>query len=991
MNIKHLIVIGSAFLSVFSVQAATCTWNGGNWSEASNWTNGTKPNPEGGDSVIINNSGTAGAEFVIDVSEDCVKISGLTLGKDYNTPGNSFVVSGKPIQLSGDVTLRAAGARVDNDIVLTKATWTVTGSRTGSAWASVTFGGNITELTENLVTTLTLGANKFNATFDGSITLPNATLRGDAYAAETAAKTYKFNGPVKVKELINNNNDDNRDNNSFNFYTTGNEWTTLQQGNAKQGRFYPRCANAFPETTVVTFSGKAKNATSEAWALELNGFNQTIDRIEGPESTLCYVRSTTSPAGGATTLTLKGTADATAYASVQNNISLVYDPTGDYTQTFLGTANTTIGTITVSNGTFKVGGTAGFAGVTAITVADGAVFDMSEAINEGALAGVTAIEVGANAKFTMSANNTTPFTDNAVTLNLKSTSEFTIPDGVTLYLEDVYIDGQRQPGGSIAGGTGPFKGTGSVFVREKEVPTVEATWDGGAGADTALTTAANWEGDETPQLQAGGLLAHFANGGSEATVSGTATFKGFAFDGTSPTFAIRGGNADLAKLRELGITVGANHNVTNAVTTEIKADQRWTIGSGSTLTLGAPVTMNATYAVTNLGPGKITLNAENGYKGPLYFGLDVATAPALEIGAATNAFGEASDETVTLWMLNVANGLVLHDTVIERPLAFKNVGNGSTGVFSADGTNRFTKGVKFAAAGSSAGTGNLRLNLNGGRMAFEKGVSAGWPCAFYPTAGELVLHPMTGYATIHTMLLSENARLVFEKDTDNPVQMVFTTFKMTGASSVTFKAADAATLGSGGGDSVGLYLSHTSAKIDLNGFNQVFGPTYEMPNGVVTSATPAVWTTGTTAARTINSGVAFTGCAGFKLTQGTVTFTKSQASTNATVAVSAGTLAFAQDATWLGATNVVISGTGKLTVNTAKTFKNAVVSIADTGKIEIPDGVVMRCDKLVVDGTEVKSGTFGSSESTGDQTYAAHFLGKGVLTVGKVGIVIVFR
>lgn len=981
----------AGMLAGVTAHAGTCTWNGGNWSESSNWSNSTKPNTAGGDNVVIYNAGTAGAVFNIDVEDDCVKIAGLTLGNSWDTPGNSFVVKGKPIQMTGDVTFRASGVVVSNDIVLAKTSPYWTGSRS-SGTASATFAGDISELTANNVTSFRIGSNKFAVTFDGSVNLPNATLQASEGGAGsgTSDKSCTFNGPVCVKELKNNIYDS-YDRQKFNFYATGNSWTTLQQGNASQGRFQPRCENALADTTVLTFSQKAKDATSGEWVLDMFGFNQSIDRIEGPESDRCYVRSTTSPADGATTLTLKGTANATAYANVQNNISLVYDPTDEFTQTFVGSNNTTKGTITVSNGTFRLAGNASFPNVTAITVADGATFDMGDAVNEGALAGVAEITVGEGAKFVMSAGNATPFTDFAVTLRLASTAEFSLPEGARYNVADIYIDGQHQPGGEYSGGGGPFKGSGVIYARESEVATVEATWDGGAGGNTAISEADNWEDDETPQLMDGGLLAHFANGGSEAVIDGTVNFKGVAFDGTSAAFALKGGVSDLAYIRELGVSVAANHNATNSVKVEVKADQCWTVGAGATLTIESPVTMAAPYSVTNLGPGKIVVNSANAYKGPLFWGLSAATSPQLEVFAPTNAFGESSDEAVTLWMKNAASGLVLHGTTIERPVEFKGVNNGSAVAFVADGTNRFTKGVKFSAGGSSAGTGNMRANFTDGRVAFEGGVNAGWPLALYMTSGgECHVKAAAGYNYVHTLVLGGGTSMTLDKDGDRNMQ--FTVLNMTGAGTVKFLSEDAATAGIGGGPDVGFYIQHSGAKLDLNGFDNTFSPTYVMSNGEVYSPTPAVWTTKTTGARAITSGVSFTGCAGFVLTEGSVTFSRSQASTNATVAVSGGTLTFAQGVTWGGATNVVVSGSGRLVMAHSRTFsKNAVLSISGTGVVEIPQGVSLNVGDMVVDGETVQHGTYGSAESGADATYAAHFAGGGTVRVGASGFFLIVR
>ena len=117
---------------------------------------------------------------------------------------------------------------------------------------------------------------------------------------------------------------------------------------------------------------------------------------------------------------------------------------------------------------------------------------------------------------------------------------------------------------------------------------------------------------------------------------------------------------------------------------------------------------------------------------------------------------------------------------------------------------------------------------------------------------------------------------------------------------------------------------------------------------------------------------------------------RSQTSTNATVAVSGGTLTFAQGVTWGGATNVVVSGSGRLVMAHSRTFsKNAVLSISGTGVVEIPQGVSLNVGDMVVDGETVQHGTYGSAESGADATYAAHFAGGGTVRVGASGFVLI--
>lgn len=932
MNVRRLMMIGSFALAAFVSQAETCTWSGGTWS-AGSW---DPAPPNEGDAVVIDNA-TADAMFVVDV--DSVSISSLT----FKSGGKPCYVTGGTFNISAQNAITAHHAMtISNNLVLAHAQ-----PRLNADSGRSTYCGDVT-LTSATGDFRTFGAG--GSTFYGTVTIPRDFQIGGGTAWKYG--THSFYGPVACRNVTVATY---YDNSTYTFYSTDNSWTICETGYyVKNGA---GTAGALPATSVMR---AVANDYYSGGAFKLNGTDQTVDRLSGTTKTLTVDGGTS-----AMTLTLRATASDESKALLNGSLSLVYAPTDPgFVQTINGGENTMNGTITVSNGTFKATGTATFRNVTAIDVEDGAVFDIGEAMNEGGLTDVREVVVGANGKFVMSANNATPFSDNAVTLRLSSSSEFTIPDGETLYVKDYYLDGIRQDAGPYAGGTGPFRGNGTVYAEEHEVPTVEATWDGGAGeGDTSLLTAENWEGDEVPPLADGGLLAHFANGGSAAAVDGRANFKGLAFDGSSQVFSLTGGETDVALLRELGLTVAANHDVTNAVTTEVKADQCWTIGSGARMNLNAPVTMAATYAVTNIGPGTIVFNVENDFKGPLHFGVSADTRVKLVVNVPTNAFGKASDELVTIWRADDWAVVSLNGTVVERPVAIKGGNEASNPAFQAHGTNRFTK--SFTASGN-----------------------------FMPYMGDALI--MEGGCNIQNWFMPLNGRMIVRNEPLNSGYSYFSDgafqFECTGNRLNTLILMKNTILDCRCANAFSANTSMSGGQILLNGFDQ--GCTFaSMTGGTVQSDTPAVLAV-TCNSSMENTGTRFLGCAGLKLNgaaASTLTICHSQSSTNATVAVEKGTLAFSSGATWTGATNVVVSGTGRLVVADGRTVKNAVVRISDTGKIEILAGVTMRCAKLVVDGEEVTSGTFGSAESAGDKRFAEHFTGGGVMTVGTLGLMLLLR
>ena len=92
-----------------------------------------------------------------------------------------------------------------------------------------------------------------------------------------------------------------------------------------------------------------------------------------------YIRAT-----AAATVTMNATADRTNDWLLKDDgaakaMSLVWNPTGDYTYTCVGHANTIHGTITVRRGTFAIGDSCSFSNVTAVSVANGATLKVSSA------------------------------------------------------------------------------------------------------------------------------------------------------------------------------------------------------------------------------------------------------------------------------------------------------------------------------------------------------------------------------------------------------------------------------------------------------------------------------------------------------------------------------------------------------------------------------------------------------------------------------------
>ncbi len=110
------------------------------------------------------------------------------------------------------------------------------------------------------------------------------------------------------------------------------------------------------------------------------------------------------------------------------------------------------------------------------------------------------------------------------------------------------------------------------------------------------------------------------------------------------------------------------------------------------------------------------------------------------------------------------------------------------------------------------------------------------------------------------------------------------------------------------------------------------------------------------------------------------------------VTVSAGTLEFDPDTTWLNGTNVTVRGTGTLKLG-GVTFGEQANFFAEGNdwKIDIPEGTVQHCAALTVDGVKLAGGRYGGADSPADKkSLAAHFVGNGVLSVKSQGLTLIF-
>ena len=940
--------------------AQAATWTNGNWSVAENWAEGVVP--AAGAAVTISNL-TAGATFNVDV--DSVNISSLT----FASGGKQCYVVGGTLNISAQAAVVANHSMtISNALVLSSATVKLSAAAATSERSYYCGDVTLTHATGDLYS-----FGKGGSTFYGTVTVPRDFRPGNGALWQSGSHHY-FYGPLKCRHVLNASS---YDDTTYHYESTSNSWTYFETGNYVRNAV--ATAGALPKTAVLRAYGSDYYAGGTC---SLNGTDQTIDRLSGTKKQLAVNGGST-----AMTLTLLATASDTSKAALNGSLSLVYAPTNSsYVQTVNGGVCSMNGSLTVSNGTFRAGATTKFANVTRIVVADGATFDLATT-NANALAGVTSIEVGALGRFAITNTAATPFTASAVDLVMDESATFELPADANYLFKGVTIGGVPLEGDTYSGGgaVSNFTGTGSITVPAVEKPTVDATWDGG-GDDDGMATPGNWDGDETPALGAASLYPLFATGGTQATIDRALDFKGVHFGGAAGRFdLVSGGSAANLTVRQLGFAVDATHTNAVDVPVKVKSDQTWSIGANSMLQFKQPVSMNTAYAVTVAGSGVTTgadvykrqtsvlrLDGDNGFLGD--FTINNAL---VNVYSTTNAFGPASDTTVTL----SDSQLYLHGGVIERPVTL-NGQNNEYYWFRPYGTNVFTKMFTQTCT-------YWRPQLKGDIIT-EGGVTVTCQVFFngdagteWTVRGKPWKHTGTTSAVCQLEVISGSIR--FEVDGNLIVRLFLRGGQVHCGVDNPFS----------GRSDIQLNCNNKNSTMHLHGHEVSFGTMNTMSSGTIDSDVPGGVLRLSEHSTTItNVAVRFTGAAGFEMGgTGAVVFTNAMESAGR-VGVTRGRLEFTETGSWLNCTNVTASGTGRLKIAQSKVFHgHANLAIADSGVVELAEGACPSFHHAFIGGIKVKPGLYSGEEGPANakKTYATHFAGKGAIRVYGDGFLMVFH
>lgn len=632
----------------------------------------------------------------------------------------------------------------------------------------------------------------------------------------------------------------------------------------------------------------------------------------------------------------------------------------DYTFTFARAVSDTQGGLVVENGE--------------VILADGATFTS-----------LTGLVVRAGAKLTVESGAGRDFSARELVVESDSAS-VRLGAGVMMTAVGLKVAEKPVAPGLYRAGSGlPWlTGDGELLVMGSGGAPAEATWTG-AGADDKVSTALNWDGGVTPDLDGGCVTATFATGGPtemdrRAYFAGVILSNGFSFTGTEAL--LLGANG----LRIADATAATTYTIASPLMAA--ANARYYVGTNTTLNLTGPIASVAGSVPTFAGSGAVNFKATSTTAVNINLNGDTLPAgattkspkPGVYTGEADNAFGGAGGTTFADLMASklVFSGDQVQDRAFETRCA-KN--DQDYGISLKDGNITFNAKVEHKS-------NNLHLYLTRGKTATfnaELRTSSALYCS--------TSWGSSGYADVIC-----NAHLHVGDRFGIPqwmrVTLNTTTNRINGNAGsqtgvIRCGCAYAIDYHNGSGGGTFIYPSG-SFTLDLGGHDQGVGCIYARSNGgTITSETPATlhlrddymipyYDSGLVdaagnmiAAPGYTNYVVFTGCASFSKEGKYTNRLKRVSTTFGDLTVMKSRLEFAPEASWLNASNLIVKGTGLFTLDDRTSAqgqpfgKHFDVHVEGTSaKIELNNTIPMVVRDLYVDGVQQEeSRYYGSSEA----------------------------
>ena len=645
--------------------------------------------------------------------------------------------------------------------------------------------------------------------------------------------------------------------------------------------------------------------------------------------------------------------------------NLTIDAYDGFTQTVSNRNHLISKTIRVKKGAFRVLGSAKFPNLPSIIVDAGATFRM-DGTNSAAFPAVKSLTVEGD--FIVGPNAAEDFmtTGGYTEIRLASTANFSVPSGMAFKTEKLYVDGVLRPAGAWTHAVVPAIPEG-VTITASSGPgaTAEAEWTGAAESDNLMATMANWK-DEPEALD-------FANYTLGVTITNNGTELVYA-DGTKIH--------SINFLRKPDATPFTIRPAT-------KGGTLYVAGRIDLPDSGQLIFKDAVIAT----PGHIDQGSAGNNDHTMYMTLDAGQTPAIApYTASNNVYIGGSGSNLHL-------PFILDNAIIEKPVrAYASI-TGYVPFYCLPGTTNEIKG-----AYSSAWQGYIRVPA-GAQFTFSGGVSYTTYLHKYE-AGTLIVKDKpidaTSYFLHHAGVMVLDAE-DFELQGSNSGDGMTLDPNSTGLTlecrrSYCFNGNSCLTFRSGSNlPTVELHAT-TQRVTRLCGLNTKATSTIQGDPGSLLEVLGG-WGKGRTkwddglnsTFKLLTNRVDIAGALSFKMsaTNETMTFYAKAFSTCGDLEVSAGTLDFRSDATWLNGTNVAVNGEGRLKVAKGGTFtgKFAELALADAGVFEIPSGESQIFNYVTTNGVLVSSGRY-TLLPNGEGDFLA---GGGEIVVRRHGIVFSLR
>ena len=1011
MNMKSmaecLFFVGA---TVFTVHAATFTWDGGsavdsNWSTSENW------NPDG--------------SVPVSASDTLIQLNGgarLTPSQNIATPftlnrleflgGSSFTTAfnlgGNQLQFVANVATqpyiylnRNATCVVNNPIDIPADTILTLhiGTYGVELRGAITGAGGIEKLEHAGGINLYSSANTFsggltiraqdsdwfkaniyasNAMGTGPVSLYGGTLAtnkpnpGGLAFYNTTSHTNLIslfkNSPIFAYGTV--TLDGPLDLNTYTLFLRGNGSGTISgaisEGGANAvikldtGTWTFSGANTFAGHVIVsngTFRigaagtlGAAVPLTVAGGTFDLNGISQTVSLLR--DNGVSGTRTVTSAT--AATLTVNQDVDTRFDGQLAGALRLVKAGTGALTLS--NSLSATTGDIIISNGTLVAASASCLGNSANVSVAGGVL----ELRNSAAVSDAAAMRIESGAKLRLAA-------------------------GIAETVDKLFIDGVQQPRG-IYGTTesgaeyaddAHFEGAGLLYVNSNPAVTpAAAVWDA-EGNDTLMATPENWEGDTTPAFD-GSTRAIFATAGTTATVGANVRLYGMTFN-RDGAFTLADGDGK--------VTLGAGGIIAEVPTTTSRAytlaanlllddHQIWSVTNNGTGT----TTLNVTGRIddgalpsniTKTDFGVLTLAASNTFDGTLTANHGILRVTHPHALGSTN--GSTTIQGVTGALIYLNGGFDL-----AEPLVLNGERNNAGTLRNESGSNTLSgpvtcyvqtrwviQGTALVVSGGVTqpdNSGGLFV-INASAPIYFRTKPLNLPTkTFYTDSGGLTVLQVAGNTWTDTMVASGTLRC------DVPDALPPTA---------------SLRLGIGYGP---------NGTLNLNGNDQtcsrLYAGTTNAGTRTVTSPVPATLTVNQSANSAFDG--RFTGAVNLlKLGAGNLTLTNATTTTTGSITVNEGTLTVANAYTFDdNTTSIVVGGTGTLALETSSGISdNAVVSMpaagVDTAKISLAAGVNETVGWLLYGEKVQRVGTYGSTASSAQHKDDTRFSGTGVLTVRR--------